>query len=167
MVWKLAHSCETSIILFLYPLCEGLLVKLQCSASWLSSLVHVLRLGLWLLWFVVIRVPEQRPANICRMTHGSPILTTRRAPADHDTQTCYLGPTLCNIVIGHFNHGCNIVSIPDPGVFYDLRAWYRCDKEQSWWLFVNSGSPKRKKILKNEKMYIYIYIYITVIDAQK
>ena len=52
----------------------------------------------------------------------SPMLAIRRAPADHDTQACCLRPTLCNIVIGHFNHGWYIVAIPDPGVVYDLRA---------------------------------------------
>ena len=27
VVWKFAHSCQISVILFLYPLCEGLLLK--------------------------------------------------------------------------------------------------------------------------------------------
>ena len=78
------------------------------------------------------------------MTVGSPVLAIRRAPADHDTQPCCLDPTSCNIVIGHFNHGWYIVAIPDPGVVYDLRARYRCDQEQLWCLYINSGSKKKK-----------------------
>ena len=34
LVWKLEYSCQISIILFLYSLCEGLLLKLQNSVSW-------------------------------------------------------------------------------------------------------------------------------------
>ena len=68
--------------------------------------------------YVVIPVVEKRAANICHMTTGSPILAIMRAPADHDTQACCVRPTLCNIVMGHFNH----VPIPDPGVVYDLRT---------------------------------------------
>ena len=52
VVWKLAHSCQISIILFLYPLCVELLLKYQCSASCLSSLVLVLCLRLWSVWFL-------------------------------------------------------------------------------------------------------------------
>ena len=40
------------IILFLYPLCVGLLLKKQCSASCLSSLIHVLCLHFWLVWLL-------------------------------------------------------------------------------------------------------------------
>ena len=54
-----------------------------------------------------------------------------------------LGPTLCNIVIGHFEHGYYILAIPDPGVVYDLHAWHRCDQEQLWWLYMNGGSQKK------------------------
>ena len=71
--------------------------------------------------YIVVYV-EKRAANIRRMTIGSPMLAIRRAPADHDTQACCLGPTLCNIVTGHSNHGWYIVAIPDPGVVYDLRS---------------------------------------------
>ena len=72
--------------------------------------------------YVVVYIPEKRSANVHRMTIGSPMLAIRRAPANHATQACCLGPTLCNIVIGHFNHGWYIVAIPDPGVVYDLHA---------------------------------------------
>ena len=72
--------------------------------------------------YVVIPVPEKRAANIRRIMTGSPMLAIKRAPADHDSQACCLGPTLCNIMTGHFNHGWYIVAIPDPGVVYDLRA---------------------------------------------
>ena len=71
---------------------------------------------------VVIHVPEKRTANIRRMTIGSPMLAIKRALADHDTQACCLGPTFCNIDIEHFYHRWYIVSIPDPGVVYNLRA---------------------------------------------
>ena len=43
---------DLSIILFLYALSAELLLKEQCSASWLSSLVHVLRLRLWFVRFL-------------------------------------------------------------------------------------------------------------------
>ena len=43
-----------------------------------------------------------------------------------------------------FYHGWYIVAIPDPEVVYDLRAWYRCDQEQLWWLYMNTGSQKKK-----------------------
>ena len=72
------------------------------------------------------------------------MLAIRRAPADHDTQACFLGLTLCTIVVGHFNHGWYIVAIPDLGVVCDLRAWHRCDQEQLWWLYINSGSQKKR-----------------------
>ena len=91
---------------------------------------------------VVVYVPEKRAANIRRMTIGSPMLAIRRAPADHDTHACCLGPTLCNIVIGHFYHAWYIVAIPEPGVVYDLRTWHWCDQEQLWWLYMKSGSQK-------------------------
>ena len=71
---------------------------------------------------IVINVPEKRAANIRRKTSRSPMLAIRRAPADHDTQACCLGPTFCNIEIGHFYHGWYIVAIPDPGVVFDLRT---------------------------------------------
>ena len=57
------------------------------------------------LCYVVVYVSEKRAANIRWMTTGSPMLAIRRAPADHNTQSCCLGPTLCNIVIWHFYHG--------------------------------------------------------------
>ena len=80
--------------------------------------------------YVVVYEPEKRAANIQSMMIGSPMLAIGRAPVDHDTQACCLGPTLCNIPIGHFDNGLYIVAIPDPGVVYDLRAWHRDDQEQ-------------------------------------
>ena len=71
---------------------------------------------------IVIHVPEKRAANIRRMTDGSPMLAIRRAPADHDTQACCLGPTFCNIESGHFCHGWYIVAILDTSVVFDLRT---------------------------------------------
>ena len=71
---------------------------------------------------LIIHVPEKRTANISRMMIESIMLTIKRAPADHDTKACCLGPTLCGIVIGHFNHGWYIVAILDPGVVYDLHT---------------------------------------------
>ena len=55
-----AFSCclKTSTFLpdlyhfFLYPLYVGLLLNYQCCASCLTSLVHVLRLCIWFLWFL-------------------------------------------------------------------------------------------------------------------
>ena len=52
VVWKLPHSCQTSGILFLYPICEGLLLKFQCSVSWFCSLV--LHFSLWSLWLLML-----------------------------------------------------------------------------------------------------------------
>ena len=78
------------------------------------------------------------------MMFESPMLAIRRAPADHHTQACCLGPTFCKIEIGHFYHGWYIVAIRDPGVVFDLRTWHRCDREQSYWLFINSGSQGKK-----------------------
>ena len=79
---------------------------------------------------IVIHVPEKRATNIRRMTILSPVLAIRKAPADHDTQACSLGPTFCNIEIGHFYHGWHIVAIPDPGVVFDLRTCYRRDHQK-------------------------------------
>ena len=45
------------------------------------------------------------------------MLAIRRAPADHGTQACCLGPMLCNIVVGNVYHGWYIVAIPDPVLF--------------------------------------------------
>ena len=88
--------------------------------------------SLWSMWFLtsLFMYLKKRAANIRRMTIGSPMLAIRRTPGDPDTQACCLGPTLCNSVIGHFNHGWYIVALPDPGVVYDLRSWHRCDQEQ-------------------------------------
>ena len=66
------------------------------------------------------------------------------SPVDHDTQACCLGPKFYYIVIRHFNHGWYIVAIPDPRADYDLCAWHKCDREQSWCLIVNCGSRKKK-----------------------
>ena len=71
---------------------------------------------------VVIQVPKKRTANIRRMTIRSLMLAIKRAPVDPDTQACSLGPTFCNIEIGHFYHGWFIVAIPELGFVYDLRA---------------------------------------------
>ena len=50
------------------------------------------------------------------------MLAIRRAPTDHYTKACCLGPTLCNILIQHFYHGWYIVVITGPGVVYYLRT---------------------------------------------
>ena len=68
---------------------------------------------------IVIRVPKKRAANICRITIRSPIWI---APADYDTQACCLGPTFCNIEIGHFYHGWYIVAVPGPEFVFGLRT---------------------------------------------
>ena len=91
-----------------------------CFAFW-SSIILVAK----------FHVPEKRAAIIRRMTISSPILVIKRAPAEHDTQAYCLGPTFCNIEIGHFYYGRYIVAIPDPGVVFDLRTWHGCDHEQS------------------------------------
>ena len=54
---------------------------------------------------VTICVPEKRTANIRRITIGSHMLAIKTAPADHDTQVWFQGPTLCNIWIWHFIMG--------------------------------------------------------------
>ena len=98
---------------------------------------------------IIIHVPEKRTANIHRMMIGSPILAIRRAPANHDTQAICLGPTFCNIKIGHFYHEWYIVAIPDPGVVFDLRTWHRCDNKQS--LTVQKQWVKKKCSFKKSK----------------
>ena len=116
---------------------------------------------------IVIHVPEKRAANICKMTNRSPMLAIRREPADHDTQACCLGPTFCNIEIGHFYHGWYIVAIPHPRFVFDLHTWHRCDREQSYWLFINSESQKKKKKKKSGRKskpkvsYFFIYLFLT------
>ena len=49
--------------------------------------------------------------------------------------------------IRRFYRGWYIVAIPDPGVVYFQCTWYRCDREQSRWLLMNSWSWKKKKTL--------------------
>ena len=93
---------------------------------------------------ITIHVPEKKAVNIRGMKIGSPMLAIRRTPADHDTQDGCLGPTFCNVEIGHFYQGWYIMAIPDPGVVFDLRTWHRCNWEQLYWLFINSGSQKRR-----------------------
>ena len=79
------------------------------------------------------------------MTIGSPILAIRRAPADHDTQACCLGPTLSYIQIWNFYHEWNIVAIPDPGLFIisasDTDATENCHSGSSW----TAGHKNKKK----------------------
>ena len=109
----------SSLLLDLYPLWVGLLQKLQCHASWLSSQVRVLCLCLLFLWFLKSSFTYlKRTANICRMTITSLMLAIRRAPADHDNQACCLGTTLRYIFVQHFYHGWYSVAIPDPGFFF-------------------------------------------------
>ena len=52
VVWKLAYSCQISIILVLYYFCVGSLIKYLCIASLFSSVVHVLCLRLWFVCFL-------------------------------------------------------------------------------------------------------------------
>ena len=113
--WRVACKIAVSYKLIVFP-----------SPCFAFSSLDVLGL------YVIIRVLEKRAADNRRLTIGSPMLAIRRAPADLDTRASCSGPTLCNIVIGHLNHGWYIVAIPDPGGVYDLRAWHRCDQEQSW-----------------------------------
>ena len=79
-VWKFESSCQISIILFQYPRCVGLLRKKQWNSSWLSSLVHVLSLGLWLVcgsfshYLCTWKKNSQHSLNDVR----SPMLTIKR-----------------------------------------------------------------------------------------
>ena len=66
--------------------------------------------------YVVIHVREKETDNIRLMPIGSSILAIWGTLASHDTQTCYLGPTLCYVLISHFYHGLYFVAIPDQGV---------------------------------------------------
>ena len=127
-LWRVAPKIAVSCKMIVFP---G-----PCFAFW-SLIVMIAN--------IVIYVPENRAANIRRITIDSPMLAIRRAPADHNTEACCLGPTVCNIEIRHFYHRWYIVAIPDPGVVFDLRIWHRCDHEQSYWLFINSVTHKRKK----------------------
>ena len=95
------------------------------------------------------------------------MLAIRRAPADHDTQACCLGPTLCHILIQHFYHEWYIVAIPDLGFVYYLRDRHRCDQEQSQWLFMNSGSQtdkKKKTWILSLLKFISCYYYALFLD---
>ena len=118
----------------------------------------------WSLILVVanatIHVPEKRAASIRSMTIESPMLAIRRAPADHDTQSCCLVLTFCYIEIGHFYHGWYIVAIPDPEFVFDLLTWHRCNREQSYWRLINSGSQKYTHTHTHTHTHIYIYMYI-------
>ena len=96
VVWKFVHCCQISIILFLYPRSIGLLLKYQCSTSWLSSRVHVLCLYLRCVWFLrssFVYLKKEHSQDDDRFS----ILAIRSAPADNDTQVCCLSPTLCYI----------------------------------------------------------------------
>ena len=52
------------------------------------------------------------------MTFGSHILALKRAPVDHDTQACCLGPKMCHILFQHFYRiqGLFIICAPDTNV---------------------------------------------------
>ena len=115
---------------------------------------------------VVIHVPEKRAVNIRRITIVSPMLTIKRAPADHDTQTYCLGPTFCNIEIGHFfimggilwlyqTQGLFLICAPDT----DLT-------ESSHWLFINSGSQKKKKKKKKKKREVYLNLSFILVKVR-
>ena len=74
VIWKLTPSYQISIILFLNPLCVGLLLKQQCRASWLSYLVHVLCLCLWSVWFFRLSFVylKKEPATFVGWRSGLP-----------------------------------------------------------------------------------------------
>ena len=105
LVWKLVHSCQTSIIIFLYPLYVELLLKSyycvglsalrgsldRYSCNWKKNNQHLQDDG----W----------------VSH----IGYRRPPIDHNTHAYCLGPTLCHILIQRFYHEWYIVVIPDPG----------------------------------------------------
>ena len=46
-------------------------------------------------------VPERRTSKIRRMPNCSPMLATKGAPTDHDSQTCCLGPLLNYVSMCH------------------------------------------------------------------
>ena len=121
-----------------------LLLKKQCRANWLSSLVHVLSLR-----------PDWCPSlnrHSCTWKKEQTTFTGWRS--DHP---CRLSgehlpimtpkpvawvPRYVIFWFSIFIMGWYIVAIPDSGVVYYLCAWHGCDWEQSWWLFMNSGSQK-------------------------
>ena len=148
VVWKLAHSCQISIVFSYIIFVKGFSENSCVVQSWLSSLLSCFAFPSLVIVVpkIVIRVPEKRTANFLRMTTRFPMLAIWREPADHDTKASFLGPTLCNIVIRHFYHGWYIVAIPHPRVVYYLRT--RCDREQLRWLFMNNRSQKNKFFLK-------------------
>ena len=76
VAWKLKHSCQIFIILFLYPHGVGQLLKMQCNASWLCSQVQGFRLCLWLVWFlkssfVYLKKVQPKFADWRRLSHVS------------------------------------------------------------------------------------------------
>ena len=80
---------------------------------------------------------------------GSHMLGIKRTLTDHETLTCCLGPTLWIILIQHLYDRWYIADKTDPEVVYYLSAWQRCDREQSWWLFMKSGPPRQKILSLN------------------
>ena len=66
-----------------------------------------------------------------------------------------LGLTLCHISIPNLYHEWYFVAIPLPGVVKYLRAWHRCDRQKSQWLFFNSRllKNKNKQVFYLDKVY--------------
>ena len=52
---------------------------------------------------IIVREPEKRTASNCRMPTKCPMLVIKGAPADHDTQTYCLGPTLSCFDLSFFS----------------------------------------------------------------
>ena len=80
------------------------------------------------------------------MKNGCPMSAIRRVPADHDTQACVLGPTLFHFFLFRILSWVVYCGYTRPRFFFNyyLRAWHRCDREQSQRPFMNSGSQKNK-----------------------
>ena len=139
--------------------CNALFMVISFIVLWSiclrSSLVYLKKRPEYLTWDTVqVFIPLMRfqresfvSSSFLVLLRYS-MLAIKRAPADHDTQACCLGPTLCNIMIGHFDLGWYIVALPDPGVVYFLRAWHRRDQEHLKWLYMNSGSQKNPLLFR-------------------
>ena len=154
VVWKLESSCQIPIILFLYPLCVGLLQKLLCSTSWLFSRVYAFCLVLWLMWFLKWRLvfPEKRKANISMISIGSSILDITGTPADHDTQVWGLIPTLCNIWIWYFIMGGILWLYQTKGLFIICATDTGVTDDSHCYCSLRVGHKKKKNIYQKQQI---------------
>ena len=110
LIWSLA-CCLKSIESFpdsyhsfsIFSLCrvapkitvKCVCIVFPCPFSVQKSLIYVVTQ-------LTVCIPKNRTANIHSMSIRSPMLPIKGAPANYDTLTCWLGPTLRYVLICHF-----------------------------------------------------------------